>query len=390
MNLRGKIATGLVWGLWAPAAVGGGMAFAALHALAALLLAPWGRITAGVRANWDWLAPFGLFAVWAGVTQLWSLNPTTDQSLQLAAGLLAFVGLCAGLRHAPPHIVRGFLWAAVAAVAVAAAASLVEGFADMPINRYFQPGVVAQTLERNPGKGVAVLMVTGPAVILWLAFGAGAGPARRIGGAVLAVALVIASTKFGMDANMVALAAGVAGAAAAAIAPRWAVTAIGLWAGFYLIAAPLIYGGIIQVLRPVELPLSWAMRLDIWGNINGAIAQKPLFGWGMDATRDLGRTLGEGVLIPLHAHSSSLQVWVELGLVGATILAGALAYGGWRLGRALAPDRFSAVVCAAMLATAWTSWQLSFSLWQEWYVGAVGIAAAVVAAITNQQDAKKA
>jgi exopolysaccharide production protein ExoQ len=268
--------------------------------------------------------------------------------------------------------------------------SLFEATSGMALNRIFQPTAPATTLERNPAKGVAVLMVTGPALVIWLAFAAGAGWRRRWAAAALAAGLIIASRQFAMDANMVALAMGAAGAAAAAFAPRLTITAIGAWAAAYLIAAPLIYHQVVQALRPVALPESWAMRLDIWTNITTAIGQKPWFGWGMDSTRLLGAKLGEGVLIPLHAHSSSLQVWVELGFVGAATLAFGLAYGAWRLGRALAQDRLAAIACAAVMAAAWTSWQLSFSLWQEWYLGTVGIAAGVIAAITNQQDANKA
>jgi hypothetical protein len=115
MTLRGKIAAGLTWGLWPIAAVGGGMALAVMHALAALLFAPYGKIGAGLRANAAWLAPFGLFVVWAGLSQFWSLYPDTPQTLKFAAGLLSFFGLCAGLRQAPAHLARAFLWAALAA-----------------------------------------------------------------------------------------------------------------------------------------------------------------------------------------------------------------------------------------------------------------------------------
>jgi O-antigen ligase len=390
MKMRGTIATGLTWGLWPIAAVGGGMALALMHAVAALLLAPWGRIASGARANATWLAPFALFIAWAGLSQLWSLYPNTPQTLKFAGGVLSFVGLCAGLRQAPADVARRFLWAALVAVAVATAASLFEAYGDMALNRYFQPTAPDTGLERNPGKGVAVLMVTGPALVIWLAFAPGAATPRRVAAGALAIGLAIASRQFNMDANVVALAAGCAAALAASFLPRLTITAIGFWAAFYLIAAPLIYTQAVSVLRPVSMPESWAMRLEIWTNITTAIGQKPWFGWGMDSTRDLGQTLGPGVFIPLHAHSSSLQVWVELGLVGAAILAVGLGYGAWRLGRALANDRFAAAVCAAVMGAAWLSWQLSFSLWQEWYVGAVGIAAGVVAAITNQQDTKKA
>ncbi|MFZ4069328.1 MAG: O-antigen ligase family protein [Caulobacterales bacterium] len=390
MNLRAKIGAGLLWGLWAPAAVGGGMALAPLQALAALLLAPWGAIRTAVRGHALWLAPIALFFAWAAISQTWSLFPTTMQTVKSAAGALAVLGLCAGLRAAPGPTARGFIWLAVFATALTAAMEIVEAVAGMAINRLFQPDAIDWVLARNPGKGAAVLMLTAPAAAIWLAFGPGANHARRIAAVTLAAACAFVSLQFGMDANRVACAIAFGLAAVAAAAPQTTLRALTAGIAAMLLGAPLIYAGLADRLTGVVMNQSWMHRIDIWGHVTDGIAQKPLFGWGMDATRRISAALSSGIEIPLHAHASSLQIWLELGAVGAVLGAAGIAFGGWRLAASLSRNRLHAACAAALLGAAWTSWTLSFSLWQEWYLGAFGAAAGLVTAITNAKAAPKA
>jgi O-antigen ligase len=390
MNLRAKIGAGLLWGLWAPAAAGGGMALALLQALAGLLLAPWGAIRTAIRGNALWLAPIALFFTWAAISQTWSLFPSTIQTLKSGAGVLAVLGLCAGLRAAPGPAARRFIWLAVFATALLAAMEIFEAVCGMAINRLFQPDAIDWVLARNPGKGAAVLMLTAPAAALWLAFGPGANAMRRIAAGGLVAACAFVSLQFGMDANRIACAMAFGFAAAAAAAPKSTLRAVPLLFATALLASPFLYAGLTDRLAGVVMDQSWMHRIIIWGDITEAIAQKPLFGWGMDATRRISTALGPGVEIPLHAHATSLQIWLELGFVGAAVAAAGIALGGWRLADALSGSRLQAACAAALLGAAGTSWTLSFSLWQEWYLGAFGAAAGLVAAITNATAAEKA
>ncbi|MEI9892023.1 MAG: hypothetical protein WDN45_17520 [Caulobacteraceae bacterium] len=42
--------------------------------------------------------------------------------------------------------------------------------------------------------------------------------------------------------------------------------------------------GLFKSLRP-KLPPSWAERVDVWAFTSARMAEKPLFGWGLDASR---------------------------------------------------------------------------------------------------------
>src|SRR6185503_20527219 len=64
-----------------------------------------------------------------------------------------------------------------------------------------------------------------------------------------------------------------------------------------------------------DMPQTDSIRLDYWSHAIDWIAMRPLKGWGLDASR----VFGPG--IKLHPHNAPLQVWLELGVVGAVLAA---------------------------------------------------------------------
>ncbi|MFT4252043.1 MAG: O-antigen ligase family protein [Caulobacter sp.] len=122
------------------------------------------------------------------------------------------------------------------------------------------------------------------------------------------------------------------------------------------------------------VPPSWDARLNIWAFAADHVQAHPFRGWGLDASRTFGDA------IPLHTHNAQLQLWLELGAIGAA-LAGAffcwLAYG---VTRTAETDRGAAATAGAALVSYLVIGALSFGVWQEWWiaVGALAIVACVV------------
>lgn len=171
----------------------------------------------------------------------------------------------------------------------------------------------------------------------------------------------------------------------------------GLWMprltrqGLAALAVLLVLGlpWIIQALLPLDagrLPESAAHRLLIWDFVSDRILDRPLLGWGMDGSRAVpggtghpeasmlsafGLTAKAGwfsgaQLLPLHPHNLALQVWLELGAVGAVLMALLLAMLALGAPGAAACGAYAAGLVIAML---------SYGAWQYWWVAAILLAA---------------
>ena len=360
------------------AAAAGGLALAPLLALFGALGAPLRK-----PRTPPWLALLVLAAAgWAALSIFWSPAPRPEQALKIlavAAAGSAFVAGAASLSAATRPLARAAL---VAGVVMLAALLAVEAWFDMPITRAAQPTAPAGLLERNPGRGVLLLELFGFAALAALAN----YPQRlRWGlGALLLAAMAGLCGQFGMDANAAAAAIGVAAFALGYGAPRLAPRLIGLVLAGWMLAAPWVMLATAQASEALalRLPASWGMRVHIWNFAAARIAEKPLFGWGLDASRTFDAEQQLGGLrfpaIPLHPHNFSLQVWLETGALGALLFAAAIAASGWAAARVLGGQRAPAAAAAASLAIIGFAWNVSYGAWQEWFLALPFIAAAAV------------
>jgi O-antigen ligase len=147
------------------------------------------------------------------------------------------------------------------------------------------------------------------------------------------------------------------------------------------LSAPWIILGLDQTTLVANLrelaPASWAARLDYWVFAAERIAEQPLRGWGLDASR----TFPTG--FALHPHNAALQIWLELGLHGA-VLAALIWWWLFELVARVARTDRLAGGAAAGAALAWfTIAHLSFGIWQEWWLGLGALTAAVCVAFVQ-------
>lgn len=152
----------------------------------------------------------------------------------------------------------------------------------------------------------------------------------------------------------------------------WVVTA---GAVLYVLAAPLLFAqlrsGPLSALVAGHAKASWGERLRIWNVADGLVLQRPLLGWGARASRFFQPT------IPMHPHDAALQIWLELGALGAALVAGMWA---WLIGgveRRWQADRPMAAAAAATATAYLTISALSFDAWLEWWLALGALAAAL-------------
>jgi exopolysaccharide production protein ExoQ len=354
------------------------------------------------------LAVFAPLLGWMLVSSLWSLNADAALSLglRLTAVFAAGIALVRWVRVLP----LAQLGPCLAATALGFTAASVMILVDL---RLFQ-GVIARHLHAPHGARYDVALFYGRGatiqsiVLVPLLLGLWRSGARRLAilQAALGVLAVLATSSLSAK---LALAAAVLAGAVVLLVPlmRFAVPAL-----LALGAAALPF---ILPFSPDPLTVCWLSnhkasalhRLYIWNFAAERIADRPIAGWGLDAARRVPggdfplvirgcdaeqrptRQLWvDSTLMPLHPHNAILQVWLELGGVGAIlgfgavlrVLARAFYLPRWRSRGAQAG--FTGACCGGLAVAL-----VSFGIWQEWFLAALFIAAAISVLAARQHEA---
>jgi O-antigen ligase len=191
--------------------------------------------------------------------------------------------------------------------------------------------------------------------------------------------------------------------AALSVAIGVGVLAAGLLLGRRLI--PLVAAGAVVLivtapLQPAVLavvPGPWTTsetpsvthRILIWQFVSDHVRERPLLGWGLNTSRVMpGGKLGpmEGTeLLPLHPHNAPLQLWLELGGIGALIAAAGVAAGVLSLRRLFrTPPEIG--LAAAGVAAAGLAAAVGYGAWQGWWISTLWLAAAAIVAVAPAAD----
>jgi len=370
----------------APAAVAGGMALAPLQVLAGLVAAPIAKDGKRIGMFLLAAAPFLAFAIWAAVSHTWSPVSRPEQAVKVFAGYLAGVLFVAGLAAGGDKDRALGRASVLAAVVVLICLSVVEAGGDLMINRLGASTTDPGIIERNPGKGVSILVV-----LIWGAVGAligGKSTWQRLTWRVLLVCAALLSLQFNMATNAAGFAMGFIAFVFGWMAPRVTPIVISVGLAGWMLVAPWASLFVLSLPGLQErLPLSWQMRAEIWRYASARIDEKLMTGWGLDGARKFGVErlslpgVGEFQAIPLHPHSFSMHVWLETGLVGASLAALSILAAGIIASRTLGHSKAAAAAAVAAMATVGTIWNVSYGAWQEWWIAAAftGAAAAALA-----------
>jgi exopolysaccharide production protein ExoQ len=139
---------------------------------------------------------------------------------------------------------------------------------------------------------------------------------------------------------------------------------------------------------------SFLHRLAIWDFSSERLLAHPIIGWGLGTSRSLGaedlvqvsdapELLARAVeALPLHPHSALLQAWLELGIVGALLLATLFLFPLISTSRYL-KGRFERSAVLAIVAATFINAQLSFGIWQGWWLTCIALIAVLTTALVS-------
>ncbi len=355
---------------------------------------------------------FGLLAVWSLVTWFWSIDPneTLKTGISLAATLFGGVVLFAAgarLRGREKEIFQnGMIFGGAVGFSLIA----FEFATNAWLSRFLY-GLVGKghflvqgsyTPVMNPGMSATALFFWPWALAVWSRF------RGRAGGLSIAAAfgLIFLSDS---DSVIFGFAAGAAVFALSLALPRWMPLVMSVVIAVGVLTAPVIPGLFPNPLQ-TENNLSWLSnsglhRLFIWQNTVGHIKEKPFLGGGFDTARALYGTEDRKIIqfarkigdvpyranyepIPLHPHNGVLQVWLELGAVGALILLGILLAVVRAIGR-FADDKLNRAAALGALTVWLAIASISFGAWQSWWLASMLLGGAFMVAVLGPLQGSK-
>lgn len=130
-------------------------------------------------------------------------------------------------------------------------------------------------------------------------------------------------------------------------------------------------------------------RLEIWDYISRYALKNPLYGFGMEATRnvqgfDSAEIYQKGNVI-LHPHNFMLQVWIEFGVIGAVLTGGLLS--GFILLMQRTLNYTEARIALPSLVACLSIASTGYGIWQAWWIGTLfTISALCILAIRLDRD----
>jgi exopolysaccharide production protein ExoQ len=313
-------------------------------------------------------AGLGCLLVWGTASALWSVNPL--RSLAVAARLAGLFGVglaladAANCISAPRRFTLLLLAGLALGVAMAAIDFVTHGALGAPFTeRAYQPAALNRA-------SVSFTILLLPMTALLLRRGLAISPVL-FAAATVAIIFVLAGTT-----AKAALAAGLPVGLLLYLSRVRVAYAAAVASVLVIVTAPLTFARLERLPALAEtadaVKLSAGHRLLIWSFAGDRIAERPLAGWGLDASRTIpggSDPIRPGeTWMPLHPHNAPLQLWLELGVPGAALFALLVALAWYALAAAAWPRLFAAAV-GASLAIALIACFAAYGIWQEWWLG---------------------
>lgn len=357
-----------VLGIWTP------LGLVPLLAGAAIFGVPLYRLRQGRFPNIGRALPtvLVLFAGWSVVSLFWTPEP--DEAARKLGSLALLVAIGVGYISCARHFANQrvveislFIGTGFAIVLIG-----IENFFGAPLSRLFDgdlPAIPWSEFLNRFNRGMTVI-----AILVWPAARA-AHRFHPFASVALFLSAFALSACMSSAAALVALALGAAAYVLVRLLPRLRIVEIigGLAAATILlmpIAVDQVPVDATTSSAKASLPNSGYHRLLIWKFTSDRISERPLLGWGFNASRSMpgrAKEVDKGLPgLPLHPHNAALQWRLELGVPGV-ILGAALIY--MLFGAARRYERHSdRAIAVGMIVSGLVIALLSYGIWQSWWV----------------------
>lgn len=327
-----------------------------------------------------------LLLLWPCLSAIWSITPAASLAMAAKTVTIVVVGIIGFLSARSAALTRAVVDGFIASLSVVAVLVLMEklpGGGAIHL-RYPDPTDYEKFMVVHINRGLCAL-----SVLVWpMMLAARTRGRARLGLFVPLIAAVPVAVMHSLSAKM----AIVLGIATYALLRKWPralkVLQVAIPLGLLLWPALFAIGYQPLFANPAvydRLPNSSQARIDIWKFAFDHIRERPVLGWGMEASRAIpggNETYMNGTrtYLPLHPHNGVLQVLLEQGVIGLvlTITAIWLALVGLRKHEDTEVRAAGAATLVAYLMIGFSA----FGMWQTWWIATGWIAAVLWRATT--------
>ncbi|TAN57606.1 MAG: O-antigen ligase family protein, partial [Rhodospirillales bacterium] len=342
-----------------------------------------------LRSPPSWVWPLGLLLIWGGLSALWAIDPA--HSLLAAGRLLTLLASAVILSVFAQSLNdterQKLLTYAAGSGLVFLGVFVLDAVSGLALLRYVKglsnaSGGNDYLVYQNPATLSLVLLGFPLGLAVLQRFGQRWGMAYLIALPALTIVFAHAQTP-----GLAALISAIAGFWLAKwIRPRQA----GFAVAAFVLAVPFVIAALLSLENTWKMaaefllghyvdahliPHSLLHRIGIWNFALEKLWEQPWLGWGLDGSRVIpgGRAdipnFTHVEVMPLHPHNGILQVWLELGVVGAALTALA----GYRIASRLFEQGSLLDRRIALMTFLTYLILLTFSLgaWQNWWLAVV-------------------
>ncbi|RFB05057.1 O-antigen ligase family protein [Parvularcula marina] len=334
----------------------------------------------------SWMTAVFALIVWGIVTTLWSPygNAASWVAYLVLLGLFGTAAMLAGEE-------RDSVWISIS-VFTCLVLLFIESMSGGLIRDIIPPEGRPDKDDVATARGITVILCMAPGLILFFFTKVFLREHRLNASLSLLIPLGICAASFDISANIMAFLAALCAAGLVCLTPKWGLKLVLAAAILPFLLMPILVATLppIEELSQLEAgPQTWRMRLIIWKAIWGGMSDgwaHFLFGHGIEGARVYGETLGQMSLggqqfaidlVPTHPHNVYLQIWFDLGLLGAVFASVASIMASRALLSASLPVAVRAasaaliagvVIFALTDASLWTLWRVAGPLLGAWLI----------------------